>query len=177
MRYSNKHMLAGLSVLFALAGCSRQGQDDGQPKAPMAENVPAATQILSPPEFKGDFSALTVGGNCSLDAINGVKVTNPLGFRKTDDVTVAGWMSDASGKVPVDAKFVLRGAQKTYSIPVSAGEVRQDVAQTLKNDALKLSGFELPLALSGAQAGEYDLAVLVGVGQLCSFNTKLKLED
>jgi hypothetical protein len=112
-----------------------------------------------------------------LDVINGNKVTNPLSFRKTDEVTLGGWMGDGSGRVPVDAKFVLHGAQKTYSIPVTAGGVREDVAQALKNDGLKLSGFELPLALSSAQAGEYDLAVLVGAGQLCSFNTQLKLEE
>lgn len=177
MRYSNMHTAIALSVFFVLAGCKQQDRDVGQPEAPVAENVPAATQILPPPEFEGDFSALAVVGNCSLDVVNGIKAGNPLGFRKTDEVTVEGWMSDASGKVPVDAKFILHGAQKTYSIPVSAGEVRGDVAQALKNDALKLSGFRLPLSLSGAQAGEYDLAVLVGAGQLCSFNNKLKLED
>jgi hypothetical protein len=86
-------------------------------------------------------------------------------------------MANSAGEVPTDARLVLQGVAKSYAFPVNGGGPREDVAQVMKNEALKNAGFELSLGLAGAQAGSYDLAIVMGDTYVCSLNTKLVISD
>lgn len=125
--------------------------------------VAAPPAVPEPAEFTGGMvTQMPAAGNCALDILNGASVTSTLTVRRTDELTLGGWMANSAGQVPTDARLVLQGPARSYAFPLSGGVIREDVAGVMKNEALRTSGFEVPLVLSGAQVGAYDLAIVMG---------------
>ena len=171
---------AAVTVSALLSACGPGGQEQAAPST--ATNQPATSSVAGvagPTEFTGVITQMPAAGNCALDILNGMSVTSTLTVKKTDEITLGGWMANSDGQVPTDARFVLQGTAKSYAFPVSGGGVRGDVAEVMKNEALKTAGFDLPLGLSGAQVGTYDLAIVMGgdAGYACPLNIKLVITD
>jgi hypothetical protein len=173
----NRLVRTAFAVAIA-ASVSACGPDNQNPTTATLPTTPETQPTSAPPEFKGMTAQLPAAGNCALDVLNGVPVSNVLTVKKTDSISLGGWMANSSGKVPMDAKLVLHSATKSYGIPVSGGGTREDVAQVMHSDELRTSGFELPLNLAGAQAGSYDLAIVMDAdAHACPLNIKLIIVD
>lgn len=183
MRNELTRIAAGVTVAGLLAACGPGAQEQAVPSTattqPATSEVAAAPAVPAPAEFIGVLTRMPAAGNCALDVINGVLVTSMLTVKKTGEVTLGGWMANSAGKVPTDARLVLQGTAKSYAFPVRGGGSREDVAVALKNDSLKSAGFQLPLGLSGAQVGTYDLAIVMGgdAAYACPLNVKLTITN
>lgn len=165
-------MLAiGMSASIALTACD-SGQDKGNTgsasDAASANQAPAAAieTVAAPDGLAAAFAesaiAMTVGGNCSLDAVNGSAVAGgKLTLKRSESVVVGGWVADQAGAVPAQPQLVIHNDVASYATPLATGIARADVAAAMKNPALANSGFESPLSLRDVPVGVYDLSLVV----------------
>jgi hypothetical protein len=170
-------------MLVVVAACEKQ-------EAPVADTAPAeapAVQVAAPgpadsgPVVISEYDAATPaaeGGHCQLDAINGGA---PAGAsaKPGSDIVFSGWVADAGNQVPAEARLVLKGAEKAYSAPLTAGVERPDVATTLAADTLKFSGYNLATKLDVAP-GSYELSIVhghAGSEASCTLNASLTVAN
>jgi len=164
-----RYLVSAMTVLL-VASCSKH-----EAPVPPASAPAAAAAVVGMGEYQVP-AGIAAGGACALDAINGGPVTG-ITVASGTDAMFAGWMGDAKGNVPPDAQFVLKGAEKSYSVAVSGGGERPDVAKALGSEGLKLSGYNLVTKLSGVLPGDYELMVMHGGGTpvACMLNVKLNV--
>ena len=180
---SMQRLAAVLSISIMFAGCSQQ-----EPNTPAADASPATAASDMPataaPVAGGAVeeyvpsAAISPGGHCFLDAINGGSTAGGKA-QVGKDVSFGGWVSDIDNQVPKTALFVLEGASKSYSIPLVAGGERPDVAAALSNEALKNSGYDVIGRLDAVVPGEYSLAIILGADRTsrCDLNAKLAIAN
>lgn len=102
---------------------------------------------------------LPAGGACAVDAVAGVAADGAV-VRASSSASFGGWVADARGRVPADARLVLVGQGSSYALAITAGGSRPDVAAALGNPALGSSGFNLDADLAGVVPGRYRLSVV-----------------
>ena len=183
-------VLIGISTSVVLTGCD-SGKKETSGADAATENIaeitpaPAAAVQPAPPEglaipFTESALAMTVGGNCSLDAVNGSAVVEgKLELKRGEPVVIGGWAADQAGAVPAQPQIVIHNDVAGYSAPLATGIDRADVAAAMKNPALAKSGFESPLSLRDVPAGVYDLSVVVTgeAARRCPLNVLLTVTD
>jgi hypothetical protein len=161
-----------LLAAVLLVGC---GKPDAPATAPAATPAPNGNAVAVASGYSMPVNAIA-GGSCSLDAVNGAPAADAA-VASGSDVMFGGWMADAGKHVPKDAIFVLAGEQGSYSMPVTAGVDRPDVAAALGSDALKSSGFNLLARLTNVVPGDYKPQIVFGAGApaFCSLNTVISV--
>lgn len=125
------------------------------------KHVPPGTPTIYTMEpYSVDMAALARGGNCVLESVNWERpagaVISPNGVFE-----FGGWMGDASGAVPADARLVLAAAGRGYSVPVVGGIERPDVARALDQPGLAHAGFTVAATLA-VTPGRYDMYIVHG---------------
>ncbi|WP_162404129.1 hypothetical protein [Pseudoxanthomonas jiangsuensis] len=141
-----------LACLFLLASCidhDAAGQATARPPA----GAVAAVAYAAPAD------PLPAGGACAVDAVAGVAADGAV-VRASSSASFGGWVADARGRVPADARLVLVGEGPSYALAITAGGSRPDVAEALGNPALGSSGFNLDAYLAGVVPGRYRLSVV-----------------
>ncbi|MFD0739048.1 hypothetical protein ACFQZQ_07115 [Lysobacter koreensis] len=188
----SKHITKVSLVLMAIglaAGCGKQEVPATEAAmAPTAiENAATAPAETAAPVAGAlalvdyDASAAPVpvaGGNCALDAINGGAVAG-ASAKVGSEVLFGGWIADASNQVPTEARLVLKGVDKAYSVPLVAGAERPDVATALEAESLKLAGYNV-LAKLDVAPGSYELSIVHGPANAaasCSLNASLAVNN
>lgn len=185
----SKHITKVSLVFIALglvAGCGNQEVPATDATAPAAvENAATAPAQTAAPVagalalMEYDVSAVPVaGGNCALDAINGGAVAG-ASVKVGAEVLFGGWIADASNQVPTEARLVLKGMDKAYSVPLVAGAERPDVATALEAESLKLAGYNVLTKLDVAP-GSYELSIVHGPANAaasCSLNASLEVTN
>lgn len=183
-------LLIGMSTTVVLTACDSGNKQTGgvdpatdsaaaTPPSPVAAEQPAAPEGLATP-FAESALSMTVGGNCSLDAVNGSAVTEgKLQLKRGEPVVIGGWAADQSGVVPAQPQLVIHNDVAGYTAPLATGIERADVAAAMKNPALSKAGFESPLSLRDVPAGVYDLSVVVTgeAARRCPLNVLLTVTD
>lgn len=142
------------AALCTMAAC--QKQDTPAAAAPAALVVDSSALQ----SFGVDVSGLAAGGNCSLDAVNGLPAGEGA-VAAGDTVVFGGWVADVGGQVPTDAKLVLTGPDGQHALPVSPNVERPDVAQALNKPELARAGFNVSTVLAIAP-GTYSLHIVMG---------------
>lgn len=184
-------LVIGMSASMALTACDSGQKETGSTDAASSETVAAksaevvAEQPAASPEgratpFAENALSMTVGGNCSLDAVNGNAVADgKIQLKRGESVVVSGWAADQAGAVPTQPQLVIHNDVGGYASPLATGIARADVAAAMKNPALANSGFESPLSLGDVPAGVYDLSVVVTgeAARRCPLNTLLTVTD
>ncbi|MGR4875226.1 hypothetical protein [Pseudoxanthomonas sp. LARHCG66] len=187
MKKLSANLLAGAVLISVLSACNpgnKQAGTDTVAAAPAApveapEPTPAPVQGLAVP-FAENALSMTVGGNCSLDAVNGSAVVEgKLQLKRGESVVIGGWAVDQAGVVPAQPQLVIHSDVAGYTAPLATGIERADVAAAMKNPALSKAGFESPLSLRDVPAGVYDLSVVVTgeAARRCPLNVLLTVTD
>lgn len=143
-----------IAIVFAaaLSGCERHQAPVPAAAAGAALTVaPWAAPSVTPP----------AGGSCALDSIAG-KPAQGAQIKKGDVVMFAGWMGDAQGQVPAKALLVFKGAEGSYSLPLTGGGLRSDVAAALGLPGLGTSGYNQDGSVADVAAGAYSLSIVHG---------------
>lgn len=152
---------AAILAVVLLTACGKQEA----PTAPAPAPAPAADQSASAPATEVSEYVLPDGlagaGYCALDVVNGQPPAGATAVTNSD-VSFGGWAADASKQVPTQALFVLKGSEKTYSVPLVVNGDRPDVATALSSEPLKSSGYNLPVRLTNVVPGTYELMVMLG---------------
>lgn len=148
-------LAVGVLAALLVASCSESDQQPSQAAAPPASaaGVPAFTQ------FNGDIPAVAGNTQCSLDIINGEPAGNAASVAGASTVTFGGWAGDGHGQAAKGSALVLKGKQRSYSVPLATGVPRTDVAKALNSDGMKKSGFNLSASLAATGEGDYALYV------------------
>jgi len=146
---------------FALAGCSGTGQQSvsAQASAPPAagETAPAKQASLTP--FQGMIPSTPSNRQCSLDGINGQPAGNAGAVASGSAVVFGGWAGNGQGQTADQFVFVLKGAQDSFSAPLTTGVERPDVAKVWNSEGMTKSGYNISVALTGVAAGTYSLFI------------------
>lgn len=165
----NSLKLSLLCVLAAtIAGCN------GQPEpAKEAKTESVDTKPLQRSEHP--LTSLPAGGNCALDAVNGVPLSQ-VQVVSGADVVFSGWVGNVSGQVPENAELVLAEAQAQHAVMVSPDVARPDVAQALGQPGLADAGFNIQTNLA-IEPGTYAMFMVLGGEQptVCSLEAELKV--
>lgn len=161
MKIITQGIAAATLAAMLLTACGKQEASTAPAPAP----APAADQSASAPAVEVAEYALPDGlagaGYCALDVVNGQPPAGATAITNSD-VLFGGWAADASKQVPTQALFVLKGSEKTYSVPLDVRGDRPDVAAALSSEPLKSSGYNLPVRLTNVVPGTYELLIMLG---------------
>ncbi len=143
----------------------------GQPSSELNGQM-SATQ----PSALGS-AALTPGGTCNLDEVDGATAGNESQPQNRAAFAVAGWGADVqNGVAPISSYFVLRDASGKLWFQQTQATSRPDVAAHYGIPALAASGYTATIDASPLPAGDYDVAIAMQFASgstLC--NTKLQI--
>ncbi len=163
-----------LAVSMALAACGKQDIPAAATPEAVVQAADGSASAASPSVAATQpFAAYTAAsniseaGNCSLDAING-QGTDGAHLKNGAAATFGGWLGDAQGQVPGTALLVLSGKAGAYSIPVTAGGDRPDVATALNAPGMSKSGFNVQGEIVNVAPGEYETSIVYGEGNAFS---------
>lgn len=174
---------AVLLVAGVLSGCVQD-----VPESVPSNAIPAATPGASPeaasptppveharPSVRADREGALEAGVCSLDAINGAAVGD-VAFEQGSNAMFSGWVGNALKQVPEAPVLIFRGAGSSHGVTFTAGGSRPDVAAAHGSDALKTSGFNIPVRMEGLPPGRYTLAVLTDPSEVTYCDLQAEIE-
>jgi hypothetical protein len=141
-----------IPLLLVLAPACGKHVPPGTPSKPI--------KIYAMEPYSVDTAPLARGGNCVLEIVNGELPAGAV-VSATGVFQFGGWMGDASGAVPADARLVLAAAGRGYSVPVVGGIERHDVARALEQPGLAHAGFTVASTLA-VTPGRYDMYIVHG---------------
>lgn len=151
-----------MTMAVALAACS--GTDQAPESAPestastSAQTAPVA-QSAALTSFHGVIPSALTNKQCSLDEINGQPAGN-AGVVASGSVAIfGGWAGNGQGQAAEQFALVLKGAQASFSAPLTTGVARPDVAKAWSSEGMTKSGYNISATLTGVTAGTYSLYV------------------
>jgi hypothetical protein len=166
-----------LSGSIALAGCSKTNAPIEVADPRNGEPVPAIPDV---PDDAPEAVRFTM--SCNIERINGQGTsTQPLAVRRSDPLTVAGWVVDETNPPsPPPHLFVVLDSRTTddeWYAAVSSRLPREDVRRTL--NAPILSGFDAVVGIGRVPAGEYRLLLTFwdrGPMQFCDVGRRVVVQ-
>lgn len=154
-------LTAALAV--ALTACSGTGQApesaQGSAASTSAQTAPVVHSAVFTP-FHGEIPSTLTNKQCSLDEINGQPAGSAGAVASGSVVIFGGWAGNGQGQAAEQFVLVLKGAQDSYSAPLTIGVARPDVADVLKIAGMAESGYSVAAKLSGVPAGAYTFYVV-----------------
>jgi len=158
------------AFILLVAGCGQQDSSAQDVTDPAVSLPKVALEQL-----ETDAAPRSQGGNCSLDTINGQPVAT-ASVGAGEEAIFVGWVGDAEGQVPLEAKLVLTGGSGAYAAPVQTGTERPDVVAALGKPGLASSGFGVSTVLS-VEPGTYRVSIVMGAAPVvqCQFDVNLEL--
>lgn len=151
-----------LTVALVLVACSGAGQAPESvhvsSASASAQTAPVAHQVVFTPFHDVIPSALT-NKQCSLDAINGQLAGSAGAVADDSTVIFGGWAGNGQGRAAERFLLVLKGAQSSFSAPLTTGVERLDVAEAWKSEGMSKSGYNISGSLAGVAAGTYALYI------------------
>lgn len=178
----NRIALTFVFSVIALAACSKYGPDQEQSSeasAAPAEAAPGAPRVQSG-TLKEDVAVVydlpqaNYSLRCDLNSVGGVGlvpgVAGPLA--SAPDIVFNGWVSDEKGMPPAKVVIVLKGA-KSFGILTATGADRPDVAEALKAESARKSGFAVLADTTVVAPGAYHVHLYVPETGVACDTTKL----
>jgi hypothetical protein len=167
-------LTTALAACVAMQACSDQSSQKSTAVAvvPSAKAVDVAdvadVSILSlgvPDSVSG--LPFAVGGKCSLDAINGERVTPAVTVASGKPFDVYGWAFDDSNSalaVPAIALIQLVKDGKYYHATLKRNADRPDVAKVFSDSSLVASGLFASVSPVGLAPGDYEVLIMQRAG-------------
>lgn len=150
------------ALAVVLAACSGTGQApesaQGSAASANAQTAPVVHSAVFTP-FHGEIPPTLTNKQCSLDEINGQPAGTAGAVASGSAVIFGGWAGNGQGQAAEQFALVLKGAQASFSAPLTTGVARPDVADVLKSAGMAESGYNISAALTGVSAGTYSLYV------------------
>jgi hypothetical protein len=152
----------------------------GAPASPgQASGAPASGQMSSTQPSSLGTAALTEGGTCNLDQLDGAAAAGELQPQNRSAFSVAGWGADVgNGLAPTSTYFVLRDAAGQLWFQQAQTVSRPDVAAHFGIPALTLSGYQAVVDATQLPSGDYDVQVAMQFSDhslLCNTGLKMRL--
>jgi hypothetical protein len=154
-----------ISALLVLAPACGKHVPPGKP------STPAKIHAMEP--YPVDVAALPRKGNCVLESVNG-ELAAGTAVSAIGVFLFGGWMGDASGTVPTDARLALATDGVGYSVPLIGDIERTDVARALSQPGLTNARFNVAATLA-VKPGRYDMYIVYGAEHplACPLNAAL----
>lgn len=155
-------IVVAAATVAVLAGCSGGGPETAPPQGngppSSAQATPVAQQATVTP-FQGVIPATPDNHQCSLDEINGQPAGSSDEVARGSTVIFGGWAGNGQGQAAKQFVLVLKGAQGSFSAPLTTGVERPDVAKAWNTEGMAKSGYNIAASLAGVAAGAYSLYV------------------
>jgi hypothetical protein len=150
-----------------------------QPSPGEASPGQASGQMSSTQPSALGSAALTLGGTCTLDEVDGAAAGSQSQPQNRSAFSVRGWGADVpDGLAPISTYLVLRDGSGTAWFQATQVVARPDVAAHFGNPALASSGYEATIDASPLPDGDYDVGVAMQFADhslLCGTGQKLQL--
>ena len=189
--------IAALVAVVVLSACSERADRAPTAAAPAAQQTAATEQQAKPalaPEARFAAStetleglmAMQTTGVCSLENVVTIDANesspgdkpNSYKVDRGQNYRIVGFATNKDrGVVPADIEIVLAG-MRTYSIRLSTGRPREDVADFFDNPSFANAGYLHDADFAGVEPGEYAVFVLehhADAKAACSTNQSVRV--